>query len=391
MENVLETARAALSGETVGRVSSLLHESESGTRQGWQEALPVSVAGLASQAATPEGAQALLATLKEGRYAHVEPEDLRQTVADPRMAERVVSSGEGMVGRLFGDKLNGIIDALAGAAGVSRSSASKLLGLATPLVMGIVGKLATTRNLDARGLSGFLGEQQRLAVAAMPSRLAGVLGLQPAYAGGANPAHHSERVARIGHEAAHGRSIVPWVMGVLVLLAGLVWLNNRRTHQRAREQPVATAPAQPTTTASGAQPVPGNVVEPLSAAGGTAGLTRILESDQPLPARFVISDLMFQGDTANIDLQSARILDDVAGVLAAHPAAALRIEGHTDATGAPDTALALSQQRAEAVKSYLTAQGIAPDRIATAGFGATKPLDAPSAPNRRIELVITGR
>ena len=51
----------------------------------------------------------------------------------------------------------------------------------------------------------------------------------------------------------------------------------------------------------------------------------------------------------------------------------IRIEGHTDNTGKPDTNMTLSQQRADAVAKWLTDHGIAADRIKTQGFGDTKP------------------
>jgi outer membrane protein OmpA-like peptidoglycan-associated protein len=69
----------------------------------------------------------------------------------------------------------------------------------------------------------------------------------------------------------------------------------------------------------------------------------------------------------------------------------IRIEGHTDNTGKPDTNMTLSQQRADAVAKWLTDHGIAADRIKTQGFGDTKPEVANDTPehkqqNRRTEF-----
>ncbi len=71
------------------------------------------------------------------------------------------------------------------------------------------------------------------------------------------------------------------------------------------------------------------------------------------------------------------------------------IEGHTDSTGSAKTNQELSQQRAEAVKTYLVANKTLPkDRIRAAGYGPSRPL-APNttaagrAANRRIDVVIT--
>jgi outer membrane protein OmpA-like peptidoglycan-associated protein len=64
------------------------------------------------------------------------------------------------------------------------------------------------------------------------------------------------------------------------------------------------------------------------------------------------------------------------------------IDGHTDATGAPEKNRVLSQQRAEAVKSFLVAQGVSPARLDAKGYGEDRlavPSQPYSAENRRVE------
>ncbi len=67
----------------------------------------------------------------------------------------------------------------------------------------------------------------------------------------------------------------------------------------------------------------------------------------------------------------------------------VRIEGHADASGTSAANQALSQRRAEAVKSYLVELGAEPSMIAPVGVGANAPKNAkdPFAPeNRRVEI-----
>jgi OOP family OmpA-OmpF porin len=74
----------------------------------------------------------------------------------------------------------------------------------------------------------------------------------------------------------------------------------------------------------------------------------------------------------------------------------LEIQGHTDSSGQRDDNLRLSRKRAEAVKAYLVAQGLSPDRLDAKGFGPDRPVasnrtEAGRARNRRIEYrVIRG-
>jgi outer membrane protein OmpA-like peptidoglycan-associated protein len=73
----------------------------------------------------------------------------------------------------------------------------------------------------------------------------------------------------------------------------------------------------------------------------------------------------------------------------------LIIEGHTDSTGSEEVNDLLSEQRADAVRQYLVANGtLAYDKIIAVGYGSHRPLasnktEKGRAINRRIDLIIT--
>ena len=97
--------------------------------------------------------------------------------------------------------------------------------------------------------------------------------------------------------------------------------------------------------------------------------------------------VLFRVATAELLPAAAPALDSLAAVLRRFPTRRFRIEGHTDRLGETDKNLALSQQRAEAVKSYLVQAGIAPARLETVGYGDTRPVRvAPNPENRRVEV-----
>jgi len=102
--------------------------------------------------------------------------------------------------------------------------------------------------------------------------------------------------------------------------------------------------------------------------------------------------ILFDLDKAVIRPESKPVLDEVLGVLKGEPGWKVTIEGHTDSTGGEGHNLTLSQQRADSVKAYLVAGGIAAARMLTKGFGAGKPVadnatELGRAQNRRVELV----
>jgi outer membrane protein OmpA-like peptidoglycan-associated protein len=87
-------------------------------------------------------------------------------------------------------------------------------------------------------------------------------------------------------------------------------------------------------------------------------------------------------------------LNDVATALTEQdPESKMVVEGHTDSQGAAEFNQKLSQQRAEAVRSYLVTRGIAADRISAEGFGPSRAIGDNAtaegrANNRRVEIVV---
>lgn len=86
-------------------------------------------------------------------------------------------------------------------------------------------------------------------------------------------------------------------------------------------------------------------------------------------------------------------LNNVLHFLVDHPDFRLRISGHTDRHGNPKANLKLSQDRADAIKAFLTKSGfVDEDRIEAIGYGDTKPIVAEEKTeqdrqlNRRVEF-----
>lgn len=100
----------------------------------------------------------------------------------------------------------------------------------------------------------------------------------------------------------------------------------------------------------------------------------------------------FDTDKATLQADGSLIVDEIAKLLKTNAPLKLSIEGHTDNTGSAAHNLALSKDRAVAVRDKLVALGIDPARLKTGGFGSDKAVaandsEANQARNRRVELV----
>lgn len=72
----------------------------------------------------------------------------------------------------------------------------------------------------------------------------------------------------------------------------------------------------------------------------------------------------------------------------------LRIVGHTDSRGSERTNLALSERRANTVRTALVDLGVAPSKVVAAGMGEANPIDSNTTAagrerNRRVEFLLT--
>lgn len=116
----------------------------------------------------------------------------------------------------------------------------------------------------------------------------------------------------------------------------------------------------------------------------------VVEPPKP-PVIEELAGIGFERDSATIDVYSAPILERAYQLLEDNPTLSIEISGHTSSEGNADRNLALSLDRAEAVKGYLVKRGIAADRILTVGHGSQQPIadnatDEGRRKNRRIEF-----
>lgn len=108
------------------------------------------------------------------------------------------------------------------------------------------------------------------------------------------------------------------------------------------------------------------------------------------------SDVLFDVDSFAISPAGQRSLESVAQVLRDYRKTAVVIQGHTDSTGAESYNQVLSERRAEAVRSFLTARGIEPRRMTAVGLGEGYPVAGNGTPsgrqlNRRVDILLKAR
>ena len=105
------------------------------------------------------------------------------------------------------------------------------------------------------------------------------------------------------------------------------------------------------------------------------------------------SGITFAYNSADVQPQFRRTLDQVAGTLAQYNQTYIDVYGHTDSIGSDAYNQTLSEQRAVSVARYLEGAGVQSARVGTRGFGESQPIasndtEAGRAANRRVEVKI---
>lgn len=106
-----------------------------------------------------------------------------------------------------------------------------------------------------------------------------------------------------------------------------------------------------------------------------------------------LGDVLFATGKSDIKSAAAGHLDKLANFLNTNQERTVVIEGHTDNVGSDDSNAALSQRRADSVKSYLITHGVGSARVTTTGMGESSPVanntsSSGRQQNRRVEVII---
>jgi outer membrane protein OmpA-like peptidoglycan-associated protein len=118
-------------------------------------------------------------------------------------------------------------------------------------------------------------------------------------------------------------------------------------------------------------------------------------TDTPRGLVVNMADVLFETGKYALSTDAQLKLAKLSGIIQAHPGLNLSIEGYTDTTGSEDFNMKLSQQRADAVRQFLTSQGLSPDTITSKGMGEANPIADNSTAagrklNRRVEIIVSG-
>jgi OmpA-OmpF porin, OOP family len=367
--NLVDSLSALVTPDVVGRTASSLGESTVGIAKATTASFSSLLAGLLTRSSNPASMDQIYRLVSnpanDGRVLN----NVGGLVSNVSTGAPTETSdlGHRFLSQIFGGQIGGVSGALGQYAGIRDSSASTLLDVAAPLVLGQLGRVVRTEGLNAAGLRDVLSSQRDSIMRNVPAGLSSLV----AVGAPARPLRtvEPERDREIGGRPSW---IIPAVLALIALLAW--WMLRPRTLDRSAGNP-------PTGTAARVTDTQGVGLTSLTlpngqriqaAANGTESALLAFVRD---PARPVNASTWFDFDRLRFEAGSARITPDsrpqlanIASILGAYPNVRARIGGWADNAAVGAANARLPQERAESVRNELIALGVGPSRLTTEGL-----------------------
>lgn len=174
--NLINLAKEYLTPEVLSKASSFIGENEQNTAKAADTIVPAVLGGLLNKAKDENGLASVANLLSSGGHDGSILNNVLGLFNGGENTDNVMRSGASAVSSIFGDgAMSGLLNLISSNSGMQASSSSKLLNLATPIILGLIGKQTAGGGLKALG--SLLAGQKDFITAAAPSGLASVLGL----------------------------------------------------------------------------------------------------------------------------------------------------------------------------------------------------------------------
>lgn len=374
--SILDTLMSTLGPQVVGPLASRLGASPDVVQRGLQTGSAAMLAGLAAKADQPGFMSQIFGLINS---------PANTSGAFSSFVSNIASGASGPLGELgskfasmiFGNNTSAVTDAVAKTSGLAGGTATTLISMVAPLVLGFLGNHVRENGMSAGDLTSTLKAQAAGLQQYLPAGFRSLLGAAPSV----------PPVATAVVPEAKRNWLWPLILLALLLIAALWWFNR------------AKSPEVPAVANLFKLNLPDGTVLNVPENGIENQLVKfITDSSRPVDETtwFNFDRLLFDTGSATLQPSSQEQLNNIAAILKAYPNVHVKIGGYTDNVGDAAANMQLSQARAQNVMNAIVAAGVDPSRLESQGYGEDHPVADNSTPegraqNRRIALRVTAK
>ncbi len=432
--NLLDVAKGLVTRELVAKASSFLGESETGVAKAFSGILPSLINGITEKASSSTEGAGTIANLAYSAHNSNFLNNIGDFFKSDNNTGSLLNKGAGILSGLFGDsKVGALTNLISNFSGVKSSSAGSLLSMAAPMLLSLLGKHASSDNVNSTGLASLLTSQKSSVMKALPDGL----NLGNVFSSLSNDIKYvPNRVASTATAETteiKNEGGLKWLLPLLLLalVAAAAWyffgkgcssgpaISDTIDSLKSKTEQVAGDIKDGTLSAVGKLDsltgdwmydagrevtidLPNNAGKLVVGENSTENkLYKFLASNDQLDTVkgnwFEFTNVRFKTGGTQLDSGSMVQLQNMVAITKAFPKAEFKLGGYTDNTGDSAANVVLSQKRAEAVISQLKKLGISATSISGAkGYGPQWPLADNATPegraqNRRVAVNVKAK
>ncbi|WP_066225619.1 OmpA family protein [Formosa haliotis] len=398
--NLLKSLNNYITPDLVSQAANILGESESGISKAFSSAIPTLLSGLLNNANNANVMDSIM-----GLVNHKDLDASNVLSNLPSLLTNsgnkfTIDSGASLLNLLFGNKQSGLFDLLGMHSGVKKSSISRLMMMAAPMILGYLRKSGFSASSLIKSL---LAEKDDILKAA-PTGLNALLG-----EGTKLREEVKEKIREVNTEPTKPKN--KWILPLLIAIAALLLFYLLRNCESEPSTPMVQDETpvvideeviieEPVVESTDAIfTLPNGVDLNASKTGLESKLSAWLanpDHDIETGVWYDFDRLLFATGSAELLPESQAQLRNLVEILKAYPNVSVKIGGYTDNTGDSNANLKLSGDRAMNVMKEMIAMGIDANRLSAEGYGEQHPVasndtEEGRAQNRRIALKVTSK
>lgn len=249
--DILGLIKDKLTDSVIEKVSGFLGENPEKIGPALNSAVPIVLGGIIRNASNEEEAGKIMDVLKDGGHTGEILDDLPSLLGNFDKTQLLITIGSNIFNHFLGNKGNAIVEKLSSINGIRKTSASSLVGLAAPLVLGALGKVVGKEGLGVSDLTKLLSDQRESVFGALPPAIANQLNFKSAVSttNSVKEEKHKDEQKPIT-EKSRVWSWIPWVLISLIFLAGIAYFWKYRKPikpQTSTENTIGVLPKQDST------------------------------------------------------------------------------------------------------------------------------------------------
>ena len=311
--DIIGAIQRMVTPDLIGKIANGLGYDKGAVGQAVAAGIPAILAGLASAADKPDGAQKISNVLSQ---SSVTLDEVKSSYTGSEQ-HSIADHGASVLSTLLG---NGPMKALGSAvseySGLGPAAGKSLLGLLAPLVLGVLGQKQRALGLDAGGIAHLLAGQKDAIAAALPSGFSSLLkgtGILDSLGGVTDTA--TQAASRAGETVGSsyermrpppvedkGSGMSGWALAAaaLVAVAGLAWFMSGPQPVEVAETTKPVAPVEGRAVSSPGDASPRVTFQVTTTVNGLrAALQEVRDSDTAAAAMPKLRDAMASLDRLN--------------------------------------------------------------------------------------------